>query len=175
MAYNLSPRTKQAAVTVANYFGPRHGIKNAYGWRAVGSVPNSDHPKGTAIDFMTSDKSQGDNLAADVVSNASAFGVTYVIWYRRIWKPGVGWKSYVGPSPHTDHVHVSVSETGGTGGFTPVANPLVPDSIEDTYSFLTDPGTWRKAGLYLLAFVLIVIGFLLLMGIQPKALRKAVK
>ncbi|WP_143254248.1 hypothetical protein [Amycolatopsis keratiniphila] len=32
----------------------------------------------------------------------------YVIWNRRIWTPGIGWKSYSGKNPHTSHVHVSV-------------------------------------------------------------------
>jgi hypothetical protein len=38
--------------------------------------------------------------------------VLYVIWYRQIWLPGSGWRSYTGccgPSAeHTNHVHLSV-------------------------------------------------------------------
>ncbi|WP_414943297.1 hypothetical protein [Amycolatopsis sp. cmx-11-32] len=32
----------------------------------------------------------------------------YVIWNRRIWTPGSGWRPYNGKNPHTSHVHVSV-------------------------------------------------------------------
>ena len=37
----------------------------------------------------------------------------YVIWYRQIWLPSSGWKSYSGgngdpSSDHTNHVHLSV-------------------------------------------------------------------
>jgi hypothetical protein len=46
------------------------------------------------------------------VKNASRLGVMYVIWYRQIWMPGQGWRSYSGsggPSAtHTNHVHLSV-------------------------------------------------------------------
>jgi hypothetical protein len=39
--------------------------------------------------------------------------VLYVIWFREIWLPSSGWRSYSGsgsPSAeHTDHVHLSVT------------------------------------------------------------------
>ncbi|RSN65408.1 hypothetical protein DMH01_03255 [Amycolatopsis sp. WAC 04182] len=34
--------------------------------------------------------------------------IKYVIWDRRIWTPGVGWKAYSGSNPHTQHLHLSV-------------------------------------------------------------------
>ncbi|SHN28317.1 coiled-coil domain-containing protein [Cryptosporangium aurantiacum] len=82
-----------------------------------------EHPKGRACDFAadsggfggtaTGDsKSYGDRLAAWGVDNADRLGVLYVIWFRQIWLPGSGWKSYSGdgtPSgDHTNHVHISV-------------------------------------------------------------------
>lgn len=183
MAYNLDKRTQPNAVALANYFGPKHGIKAVGGWRSVGSVPNSDHPKGLAIDFMTRDKAQGDALAADLIANASAWGITYVIWWRRIWRPGVGWKPYTGPVPHTDHVHASVAANGTTGNtsgvsVTPVDNPLIPDSIEKAASFIGDPAVWRKAFLYFVGALLVVVGFILLVGLQGQiktAVKTAVK
>ena len=46
------------------------------------------------------------------MKNASRLGVLYVIWFRQIWMPGTGWRSYSGsgsPSAaHTNHVHLSV-------------------------------------------------------------------
>ncbi|WP_370872142.1 coiled-coil domain-containing protein [Spirilliplanes yamanashiensis] len=83
-----------------------------------------EHPKGRACDFAADrsgfanenatggDKAYGDRLAAYFVKNASRLGVMYVIWYREIWMPGSGWRSYSGSgSPaatHTNHVHLSM-------------------------------------------------------------------
>ena len=83
-----------------------------------------EHPKGRACDFSAQsggfggdaygdDKTYGDNLAAWLVENADELGVQYVIWYRQIWMPSSGWKSYslAGGDPssdHTNHVHLSI-------------------------------------------------------------------
>ncbi|GAB3952561.1 coiled-coil domain-containing protein [Micromonospora vulcania] len=83
-----------------------------------------EHPKGRACDFAAAtngfedrnatggDKAYGDSLAAWHVRNANRLGVLYVIWYRQIWHPGTGWRSYSGSgSPaasHTNHVHLSM-------------------------------------------------------------------
>lgn len=82
-----------------------------------------EHPKGRACDFSVSvggfsgtatggDRAYGDRLASFFIKNASALGILYVIWYRRIWFPGLGWRSYsgcCGASPeHTNHVHLSM-------------------------------------------------------------------
>ncbi|MFC4019668.1 coiled-coil domain-containing protein [Micromonospora sp. GCM10011542] len=85
---------------------------------------DGEHPKGRACDFAAAtngfedktatggDKAYGDSLAAWHVRNASRLGVLYVIWYRQIWHPGTGWRSYSGSgSPaadHTNHVHLSM-------------------------------------------------------------------
>jgi hypothetical protein len=112
--YKLSPKTKPKTVNAINKLGAKHGIKTASGWRAVGSVPNSSHPKGLAGDLMTNNipngKAVGDRLAADAVASASSFGITEVIWYKRIWSKEKGWRDYNGPSDHTDHVHITLSE-----------------------------------------------------------------
>jgi len=55
----------------------------------------------------------GNDLAAFFVRNADRLGVLYVIWYRQIWLPANGWRSYGGSygdpsSDHTNHVHLSV-------------------------------------------------------------------
>jgi phage shock protein A len=85
---------------------------------------SGEHPKGRACDFSSnattfknaaatgSDKAYGDRLAAYFVKNADRLGVMYVIWYRQIWMPSTGWRSYSasgGPAAvHTNHVHLSV-------------------------------------------------------------------
>lgn len=90
-------------------------------WRTQNS---GEHPKGRACDFSAekgtfggdatgSDKTYGNNLANYFIHNADALDVLYVIWYRRIWLPSSGWKSYSGAggdpsSDHTNHVHLSI-------------------------------------------------------------------
>jgi hypothetical protein len=108
--YNLSSKTKPHVIAAAGIIGPMFGIKNIGGWRAKGSVPQSKHPDGLALDLMTTDKAVGDKIAAYAIANASKFGITEVIWWRRIWSPGRGWRDYNGPSAHTDHVHLTFSE-----------------------------------------------------------------
>jgi hypothetical protein len=85
---------------------------------------SGEHPKGRACDFAAdkggfggdatgASRDYGDRLAKYFVNNDSQLGVLYVIWYRRIWLPSSGWKSYSGAggdpsSDHTNHVHLSV-------------------------------------------------------------------
>ncbi|MFI5935844.1 coiled-coil domain-containing protein [Actinoplanes sp. NPDC051494] len=85
---------------------------------------SGEHPKGRACDHSAAaggfenkaatggDKSYGDSLAAYFVKNADELGVMYVIWYRQIWMPSTGWRSYSasgGPAAvHTNHVHLSI-------------------------------------------------------------------
>lgn len=90
-------------------------------YRSGGS---GEHPKGRACDFAAQkggfggvatggDRTYGNNLAAYYVNNANRLGVLYVIWFKQIWLPSSGWKSYSGgngdpSSDHTNHVHLSV-------------------------------------------------------------------
>ncbi|MFI5492463.1 coiled-coil domain-containing protein [Actinoplanes sp. NPDC051859] len=83
-----------------------------------------EHPQGKACDFSAApggfenvdasgdDRTYGNNLAAYLVDNADRLGVMYVIWYREIWLPGSGWRSYSGSggpaAAHTNHVHLSI-------------------------------------------------------------------
>jgi hypothetical protein len=83
-----------------------------------------EHPKGRACDFSCrngsfggaatgNDRIYGNNLMAFFVRNASRLGVLYVIWYKMIWSPAAGWRTYSGAngdpsSNHTNHVHVSI-------------------------------------------------------------------
>ncbi|TDC76706.1 hypothetical protein E1193_23465 [Micromonospora sp. KC606] len=78
-----------------------------------------EHPKGRACDWSLQNRGfapwhnddtrrYGNNLTAFLVRNADRLGIYYVIWNRQIWFPATGWKSYSGPSDHTDHVHMSM-------------------------------------------------------------------
>lgn len=137
---NVKPWVKAAAESL----GPMFGISSIGGWRAHGSVPGSDHPKGLALDMMTRSKTTGDKLADFAVRNYKALGIKYVIWYRHIWTPSKGWHPYSGPSPHTDHVHLSFNEKPGTGKLNglglalSVADKLTPSSVPDGVKALAD-------------------------------------
>jgi hypothetical protein len=89
-------------------------------WRTQST---GEHPKGRACDFSAEkngfggiaagdDKAYGTRLAAWCVANADALGVLYVIWFRQVWMPGVGWRAYSGrgdpAAEHTNHVHLSI-------------------------------------------------------------------
>ncbi|MFG1838876.1 coiled-coil domain-containing protein [Micromonospora sp. NPDC049175] len=78
-----------------------------------------EHPKGRACDWSlqksgfapwhnNDTRMYGNNVAAFLIRNADRLGIYYVIWNRQIWFPASGWKSYSGPSNHTDHVHMSL-------------------------------------------------------------------
>ena len=65
-------------------------------------------------DATGGDRTYGNNLAAFYVRNADRLAVLYVIWYRQIWLPSSGCKSYSGAngdpsSDHTNHVHLSIN------------------------------------------------------------------
>jgi hypothetical protein len=95
-------------------------IASTWGVRAVGmgpgSVPNSDHPKGLAIDAMVPGGAVGRGVGTAIATyyriNAARLRVKYIIWYNRIWEPGIGWHAYGGPNPHTNHVHISFYNIG---------------------------------------------------------------
>lgn len=69
-------------------------------------TPNSDHPKGKAIDIMTTDNSTAQNIIRIFKTQP---GAKYWIWSRqqghiaKLWIP----TRYTGDNPHTDHVHLS--------------------------------------------------------------------
>jgi hypothetical protein len=82
-----------------------------------------EHPKGQACDFSAEksgfggvatggNRTYGNKLAAWFIKNSEALGVMYVIWFRQIWMPGIGWRSYDGccdaAATHENHVHLSV-------------------------------------------------------------------
>lgn len=83
-----------------------------------------EHPKGRACDFASAangfagvatgaDRAYGDRVAAYLVRNADPLGVLYVIWFKQIWMPSTGWRTYTRgqgdpSSDHTNHIHLSV-------------------------------------------------------------------
>ncbi len=113
---DLAPNAIPARRAVLAAFGPM----TIGGW---GTRPNAtEHDDlddagrkaSNALDFMTSDKAKGDAIAAFLLEHAAELHVDYLIWDRRIVRPGQSWRPYNGRSPHTDHVHLSVIPEGRT-------------------------------------------------------------
>lgn len=122
------PTSKQGCITPRLSFAYKQA--QAAGFKIFVSCYRSgssgEHPKGRACDFAVdaddifgsaatgAARTYGNNLANFFINNSSRLGVLYVIWYRQIWLPSSGWKSYsgcCGPSEyHTNHVHLSVIE-----------------------------------------------------------------
>jgi len=92
----------------------------------------SEHKEGRAWDWQVNTKNpaqvaQVDDLmtwllASDEHGSTSAMarrlGIMYTIWNGKVWKSyqaAKGWQPYIGPSAHTDHVHVSFSWAGAYG------------------------------------------------------------
>ncbi len=135
----LAPYVAQAVCDPAAKPGTRalaDALLDHYGTGSVGisrecSVGGtSEHKEGRALDWMldAGDPAEAavaraflDWLAAPGPAGESSYaarrlGVMYVIWDRQIWSPSRGaWQPYDGPSPHTDHVHVSLSWAGALG------------------------------------------------------------
>ena len=105
-----------------------HKEGRAWDWRASTADPDEAAQVAEFLDWL---------LAPDEHGNAAAMarrlGVMYVIWDAKVWKSyqaARGWQPYVGASPHTDHVHISLSWAGAygstsywTGTVAPVMQP----------------------------------------------------
>ena len=135
--------------------------------RACNVGGSSEHKEGRAWVWQMNAASAGDraevaNLmswlfatdsAGNRYANARRLGVMYIIWNRkmfRLYRAEAGWQPYSGPSPHTDHVHFSLTRAGGNkttsfwrGSYPrpgqagtpppppqPVPTPMRPDSYE---------------------------------------------
>ncbi|MQA13434.1 MAG: hypothetical protein GEV09_04445 [Pseudonocardiaceae bacterium] len=82
-----------------------HHLQDKFGVDDVGGVasrpsnPDSDHPRGYALDFMV-DSSTGDAVAAYAEENSEELGVSYILWQVE---------------DHYDHVHISFEDEPGSG------------------------------------------------------------
>jgi hypothetical protein len=113
-----------------------HGAFPSTGWgsisRSCTSGGQSEHKEGRAWDwpvnaFNGTEASYANQviswlLATDSrgnrYANARRLGIMYIIWNRqmfRLYRPDDGWLPYSGSSPHTDHVHFSLTRAGGAG------------------------------------------------------------
>jgi hypothetical protein len=111
----VKPHVKAAAEEIA----ARFQIYRIGGFATSGHAPNSAHYRGLALDVMTGSNpnvGKGNMVAAWALANAGRLSITQVIWNRRInTLDSRGWRSYSGPSPHTDHVHLTFASKTGDG------------------------------------------------------------
>lgn len=99
--------------------GRRAGIYNCRA-NSANTARYSVHSEGRAIDAYadasdSTQRAQAEAYASWLIANAVELQVQYVIWNRRQWswpKRAQGWRSYGGPSPHTDHLHIELSWEG---------------------------------------------------------------
>jgi hypothetical protein len=118
--------------------------------RACNIGGTSEHKEGRAFDWGMNANSATDRAKVDDLmrwllatdqygnrhANARRLGIMYIIWNRRmlrLYRIEAGWQPYSGPSPHTDHVHFSLTRAGGAkqtsfwrGGTPPNPNPTPP-------------------------------------------------
>ncbi len=127
---SCDPVAKPGAVALRSMVLAYYGIGRDGGiTRACNLAQPSEHQEGRAWDWMLAvanpaQKAAGDDFVlwltgpdaqGQQAGNARRLGVMYVIWNRQIWsanRSGGSWSAYTGASPHTDHVHVSLSWDG---------------------------------------------------------------
>ena len=100
------------AIRVYRAICARYPQGSSFGGRRSGG---GVHGSGQAVDVMISNSSVGWDIANWTRANASALGVSEVIYYQKIWtveRSSEGWRSMSdrgsASANHFDHVHVSV-------------------------------------------------------------------
>lgn len=117
------PGTRAYAELMRQTFGMGgYGIE-----RTCTAGGTSEHKEGRAVDWMLNAADPAQKAVADAATawltenegaNARRLGVLYIIWNRKMWRayaPEKGWQNYVGDSPHTDHIHTSLTWDGAMG------------------------------------------------------------
>lgn len=174
---NVKPWVKTAADTL----GAKYGIRTIYGI-GPGSIAGSDHPKGLALDFMTSSKATGDALSADLIANHAAYSVKYIVWWKKSWNPERGtWTNYTSTTnPHYDHVHVSFKDKAGSGTpgtVTPIGLPGqselqallgIARDFNAIVQWFTKAENWRRIGIGAGGIALVMVGIAALLGKDAK-------
>jgi hypothetical protein len=125
-----SPTAKPGTSAFANMLLRTYPSSTSLGIvRACSAGGTSEHKEGRAFDWGVSIHSAADRRAVNSLMRwllkpdrfgnryamARRLGIQYMIWNRRIWgsySASSGWRRYSGASPHTDHVHFSLSWAG---------------------------------------------------------------
>lgn len=109
------PVTRNLGIVRACHIGGRseHKEGRAFDWGAYVSRPVERAAVERFIDQLFATDAHGNTHAL-----ARRMGVMYLVWNGRIWsayRASEGWRPYSGPSPHTDHIHISLSRAGADG------------------------------------------------------------
>ena len=123
------PGTADGGITRACTTGgvSEHKEGRAWDWRVSTSNPNQVLQVADLMTWLLAPDQHGNQAAM-----ARRLGIMYVIWDGKVWKSyqaGRGWQPYTGASPHTDHVHFSLSWAGAygmTSYWTGRVAPVVP-------------------------------------------------
>jgi len=120
---SCDPRPKPGLTAFAALMKARYktGVVGTYR-PCLGDV--SEHYESRAMDWMLSASNPGQKaIATSVITWLSAnggvvarrFGISYIIFNKKVWKEyrsAPGWTTYTGADPHTSHVHISFSWDG---------------------------------------------------------------
>jgi hypothetical protein len=124
------PTPKPGTIALRNLLLSRYPNTVSFGIsRACDIGGRSEHKEGRAFDWGANvnnpaQRASVENLLAALLATdsyghhhalARRMGVMYVIWNQQMWasyKADAGWQPYSGDSPHTDHVHISLSRAG---------------------------------------------------------------
>ena len=138
------PTPRPGAVNLGDLLERTYPVTSSLGTvRACSVGGRSEHKEGRAFDWavkvgVPSQRAMAEEfltwlLATDEHGNPAAMarrlGIMYMIWNRQIWKAydaDKGWQAYTGASPHTEHIHFSLSRDGGnarTSWYVPIPEP----------------------------------------------------
>lgn len=147
---DCEPSAKPGTLALEDLLLDTYGPADIYIERSCVGGGSSGHHAGRALDWMhdvgdPQERDEADTFlnwlfAADQYGNRDAMlrrlGIMYVIWNRQIYQSyDPGWEPYSGSSPHTDHVHFSLSWDGAykrttywnpQNSFPPVASCATP-------------------------------------------------
>ncbi len=124
---DCDPTAKPGTLALEDLLLDTYGPATVYIERSCVSGGSSGHHAGRALDWMhdvgdpeeyeEAEAFLGWLFAPDQYGNRDAMmrrlGLMYIIWNRQIYASyDPGWEPYYGSSPHTDHVHFSLSWDG---------------------------------------------------------------
>lgn len=127
------PTAKKGTLALRDLLLARYPSTRSLGIsRSCGVGGRSEHKEGRAFDWganlgVAAERAAAQDFLAHLFATDShgnrhalvrRMGLMYVIWNHQIWsayRADAGWRPYSGSSPHTDHVHMSLSWAGAQG------------------------------------------------------------
>lgn len=121
--YSCDPNNRPGMVAFSQLVSKHYNRPGYYTSRRCLSGDNSQHYDGRAMDwsmnaYNADDLTIGNAAATWLTKNngeiARRFGIMSIIWNKKSWYVSTPsqWVDYNGPSPHTDHLHISFTWDG---------------------------------------------------------------